>query len=135
MPMAQCFSLFNQKNFRSSVFHFASTSSHFDCAMVCIVLFVQYSSNLPIYTFFDIEIVYLKILLFNFLINLSAGTSFLSLCVSFFRYVFISILLFCKIYFLDLLENVLPLFTHILFGVQLDSFKFFWKALLIVIHF
>ena len=99
-----------------SVFHFLiRKTSDLQCfilhqpAPILIVLWYvlfylfNMSSNLPIYTFFDIEIVYLKILLFNFLIILSAATGFLSLCVSFFRYVFISILLFCKIYFLDLL--------------------------------
>ena len=37
--------------------------------------------------------------------------------------------------FIDLLWNSLPLSAHILFGFLLDSFKNFWKALVIVIPF
>ena len=56
--------------------------------------------------------------------NHLAITDFSSLCVE-----YISILLFCKNDFIDLLENSLPLSTHILFGLHLDSLK----ALVIVI--
>ena len=37
--------------------------------------------------------------------------------------------------FIDLLQNSLPLSTHILFGLRLVSFKTFWKLLVIVIPF
>ena len=36
---------------------------------------------------------------------------------------------------IDLLYNSLPLCTHVLFGLRLDSSKMFLKALVIVIHF
>ena len=41
------------------------------------------ASNLSIYLFFYIEVMYLKILLFKVLTNLSATTDFLSLCVEY----------------------------------------------------
>ena len=65
---------------------------------------------------------------FKVLMNLSAITHFPSLCVE-----YTSISLFCKTHFIDLLKNSLPLSNHILFGLQLDSFKIFWKALVVVI--
>ena len=40
------------------------------------------SSNLSIYTFYDIEVMYLQILVFRVIINLSATIEFHSLCVS-----------------------------------------------------
>ena len=57
---------------------------------------------------------------FKALMNLSAITDFPSLCV---ECIFIS--LFCKNNFIDLLQNLLPLSTHILFGLQFDSSKVF----------
>ena len=61
------------------------------------------------------------------LINLLATTDFSSLCVE-----YISIYLFYKNDFIDLLKNLLPLSTHILFNLQFDWSKFFWKALVTV---
>ena len=40
---------------------------------------------------------------------------------------YISILLFCKNDFIDLLENSLLLPTHIFFGLRLDYFKKFFQ--------
>ena len=62
--------------------------------------------------------------------NLSETTDFTSLYV---EYIFIPF--FSNHDFIDLLLNSLPLSTHILFGFPLDSFKSFWKALVIVIPF
>ena len=67
---------------------------------------------------------------FKILINLSATTDFSPLYVE-----YISILLLCKNDFIDLLSILLPLSTHILFVLWLDSFKIFWKALVIVMPF
>ena len=50
------------------------------------------------YTFIDIEVMYLQILLFKVQINLSATTDFPSLCV---EYIFMSF--FSSHYFIDLL--------------------------------
>ena len=55
--------------------------------------------------------------------NSSAKTDFSSLCVE-----YISISLSCKNDFTDVLQNSLPLSTHILFGLQLNFFIFFSKA-------
>ena len=52
--------------------------------------------------------------------NLSGTTDFSLLCVE-----YISMLLFFKNDFIDLLQNFLPLSTHTSFGLQLDSFKIF----------
>ena len=41
------------------------------------------SSNLLIYTFFDTEVTYLLILVFNILINLSTAADFHSICIEF----------------------------------------------------
>ena len=46
------------------------------------------SYNLLIYTFFDIEVMYMWILAFKVLINLSATTDFTSLCI---EYIFMSL--------------------------------------------
>ena len=52
--------------------------------------------------------------------NLSAIADFPSLCVE-----YVSIPLFCKNDFIDLSQNSLPLYTHILFGFCFDSFETF----------
>ena len=62
--------------------------------------------------------------------NLSATTGFSSLYVQ-----YISTEYFSSYGFIDLLQNSLPLSTHILFGLRLDSSKVFIKALGIVIPF
>ena len=62
--------------------------------------------------------------------DLSAITDFQSPCVE-----YISISLFCKLDFIDLLENSLPVSTHILFGLWFDLSKIFPKALAIVVPF
>ena len=85
------------------------------------------SSN---YTLFDIEVRYLQILFFKVLIHLSAATDFPSLCVA-----YTSISFFPSHDFIHLLKNSLPLSTHILFDLRLDSYKIFWKALVIAIRF
>ena len=70
---------------------------------------------------------YLSILFFKVLINLSAITDFpLSL-----EYICIS--LFSKNDFIDPLYNSLPFSIHILFGVRYDSSKIFRKTLVVVI--
>ena len=48
------------------------------------------SSNLLIYMFFDIEVIYSYILLFKVLINLSATADFPSLCVEYISISFFS---------------------------------------------
>ena len=80
------------------------------------------SSNLSIYTFCDIEVIYLKILFFKVITNLSTTTDFPSLCVE-----YISMSIFTSHDFIDLLSNLLPLSTHTLFGLRLDSSKSFEK--------
>ena len=72
------------------------------------------SAKLSLYRFFDAEVI-------NFvrvLINLSATTDFPLLCVE-----CISISLSSNHDFIDLLLNSLPLSTHSLLGLQLDSSK------------
>ena len=68
-------------------------------------------------------------LFFKILINLSATTDFFSLSVE-----YISMLLFCKNDFTDLLYNSLSLSTYILFGLQLDSWilRIFLKRLILI---
>ena len=48
---------------------------------------------------------------------------------------YIYIAFFSNYYFINLLSSLLPLSTHILFGLQLDSSKIFWNAIVVVIHF
>ena len=84
------------------------------------------SSNLSINTFFDIGVEYLEILFFKILMNLLATTDFVSLCVS-----YISVLFSRSYDLIGLLWNSQPLFNHILFSLRLDSFKNYWKALII----
>ena len=64
------------------------------------------------------------------LLNLSATTDFPSLCVE-----YISMSFLTSHDFIDLLWNLLPLSTHILFGLGFYSCKIFWKALVIIIPF
>ena len=61
-------------------------------------------------------------LFFKVLINISATSDFPSLCVQ-----YISVSLSCNHDFIDLLQNALPLSTHIMFGFQLDSTESFEK--------
>ena len=89
------------------------------------------SSNLSIYTFFDIEDTHSYILFFKVLMNLSATTGFPSLCT---EHIFIAFF-FAGHDFIDLLLNSLPLSMQILFGLWLDIIKIFWIALVIVITF
>ena len=70
------------------------------------------------YTFLDIDVIYLYILFFSFLTNLSVKTNFPALCVE-----YISIPLPSNQGLTDILENPLPLLTHILFGFRPDSFE------------
>ena len=51
--------------------------------MIRIVILITISSNLSIKTFFDIEVMYLYILVFRIQINLSATTDFPSLYVEY----------------------------------------------------
>ena len=88
------------------------------------------SSNLPIYMFLDVKVIFLSILLFKILINLLATTDYPSLCLE-----YMSISFFSSFDFIDLLLNSLLLFTSTLFGLRLNSFKTFWKALLIATPF
>ena len=69
-------------------------------------------------------------LLFNVLMNLSVTKSFNSLCFE-----HISTTLSYNHDFIDSLHNLLTLSTHILFGLQLYSFKISCKALEIAIPF
>ena len=73
---------------------------------------------------------YLYSLFFKVLINLSATTKFYSLCLELHFYEF-----FFNHDFIDLLWRSLPLSTHVLFCLPLDSFKNLWKALVIAILF
>ena len=86
--------------------------------------------NLSIYTFFYIKVIYLQILFFKILINLSATTDFTSLCIE-----YISVWLSCNHDFTDLLKNLLHLSTGILFGLRLVWAKIFWEALVILTSF
>ena len=63
------------------------------------------TSNLSIYTFFVMEVIYLLILFFNVLINLSGTANFPSLCLITFLYYYpatMTTLIYCKIHFLCL---------------------------------
>ena len=71
---------------------------------------------------FDTDAIRLQVL------NVSATMDFPSLCVK-----YISISLSCNHDFINLLENVLPLSTKILFGVRSDSSNISLKTLVIVI--
>ena len=78
------------------------------------------SSNLLIFTFLDIEVMYLQILVFKVLINLSATIDFPSLLIE-----YISISLSFNHDLTKLWSNSLPLPAHIFFGFPLDFFKIF----------
>ena len=56
--------------------------------------------------------------------NLSATINFSLLCIE-----YISISLSCNHDTIDLLQNLLPLSTHIFFGLQLNSSDIWWKEL------
>ena len=73
---------------------------------------------------------YLQILFFVVLKNLSAAVDLPSLCDE-----YISISLFCKTDLADPFSNSLSISTHILFSLIFDSFKVFCKALVTVILF
>ena len=118
-------------NSTESIHELSLTSTGFILIVLWYVLFYSFiiSSNLSIYTFFDTEVMYLQILVFKVLMNLSAATDFPYLCIE-----YISISLSFS-HFYELLWNSLTLSTHVLFGFLLDFFKIFWKALVIVIPF
>ena len=78
---------------------------HFKCTMFFVVMFINYSS---ICTFFETEIMYLKILFFKVLMNLSSITDFPSLSVE-----CIPIEFFSSNDIIDLLQNSLHLSTHV----------------------
>ena len=88
--------------------------------MICIVIFIYYIILFVNIIIFDIELIYLKILYLKVLINLSATIDFPLLCAE-----YISISLFSDHEFIDLLQNLLPLSSHILFGLRFDSSKIF----------
>ena len=52
--------------------------------------------------------------------DLSVTTDFPSLCVK-----YISISVFSKIDFIDILQNSLPMSTHVLYGLRVGSSKIF----------
>ena len=96
---------------------------HFNCAAICIIVFINY-----IILFININIFwYWSHVFINFVFygsnNSSATTNFLSLSVE-----YVSVLLFCKNDFIDLLQNSLPLTIHIFFVLRIGSSKNFWKA-------
>ena len=74
--------------------------------------------------FFYIEDLYIYILFFMALINLSAATDFPLLCVE-----YISIWCFASNHFIHLLEkNSLHWSTHFLFSLWFDSSRIFWNV-------
>ena len=98
------------------------------------------------YTFFDIEVRHLGILFlssnkfftnnrFSFITGwIHFYVIFIYVILSYFYVIFLlSFYTFLCHNFTDLLWNLLPLSTHTLFGLQIDSFKTFWKALVIVV--
>ena len=87
------------------------------------------SSDLSIDVFFDIEVMYLKILFIKVLIHLSATTDFLL------RYVLNTFLYYYLATTISLIYYKIPLYTLILFALELDSFNIFWRALVIVLLF
>ena len=62
--------------------------------------------------------------------NLSATINFSLLCIE-----YISISLSCNHDIIDLLQNLLPLSNHVLFGLQLNSSDIWCKELVIIIPF
>ena len=75
--------------------------------MICTIVFIYY------------------IILYFIYFNLLATTDFFSLSVE-----YISVLWSCNQDFIDMLQNSLPLSTHILFGLRPDLSNIFWKKLL-----
>ena len=121
------------KNFIFLCSVFAFTSAGFILIVIWYVLsylLTNLSSNLSIETFFETKVMYLYILFLKVLMNLSVTTDLPSLFVE-----YISIAFFSSHDFIDLVQNSLPLSTHILFGLLFDVPKIFWKALVILIPF
>ena len=73
---------------------------HLNCSMICIIISPTMSSNLSIYTFFDIEVMYLQMLVFNVLRNLWAKTDFPLLCIE-----YVSISLSFDLFLKEVLQN------------------------------
>ena len=96
---------------------------HFNFAMIFIVALINHIIN--IHSFW-----YWSHILVNFVL-LGSNKSFSSNRFSFImRWIhFYFIILYPD--FIDLLQNSLPLFIHILFGLRLDSSKFFLKSIFI----
>ena len=65
------------------IYVLSSTSAGFILIVLWYILLYSFTTsfNLSIYTFFDIEVMTLQILVFKFLIDLSATTYFPSLCI------------------------------------------------------
>ena len=80
------------------VFDFTSTGFILIALWYFLLYLLTISANLSIYTFYDIEVIYLQILFFTVLTNLSATIDFPSLCVE-----YISIAFFPSHDFIDLL--------------------------------
>ena len=87
------------------IYVFRFTSPGFIFIVLWSVLFYLFTItyNLWIYTFFDIKVIYLKILFFKILINLWATTDFPLLCI---EYIYIA---FFNHDFIDLLKTSMPL--------------------------
>ena len=83
-----------------------------------------------IYLLYHLIYQYAHFLILKSCINLSTTIDFSSLC---FEYISISLSYNHDV--TDLLYNSLPLFSHILFSLCLNSSQIFWKALVIVIPF
>ena len=115
-----------------SIYVLDFTSAGFILVVLWYVLLylLTISAKLLIYTIFDTEVIYLLILFFRLLINFSPTADFHSLC---FEYIFISLSYNHDL--IDILRNQLPLSTHILFGLRLNSSNIFWEALVILIPF
>ena len=63
---------------------------HFNCSLIVLLDLLTISYNFSIYTFSDIEVIYLQVLFLNVLINISATTSLFSLCVEYISVAFSS---------------------------------------------
>ena len=71
-------------NIRISIWTFLTMRKlYFDCSSIFIIVFINESSNLLscMYKVFDIVVVYLQILFFDDLVNLSAKTDFSLICI------------------------------------------------------
>ena len=62
---------------------FTPSMIRFNCIMLCITVYICYMIQFINIHIFDIEIIYLQILFFKVLINLSTTTDFSSLCVEY----------------------------------------------------